>query len=89
MIQLFRVSTGGLSSTLVDPKLVFSKALECKASLIVLAHNHPSGHLKPSDQDEQITAKLVEFGKLLDMYVIDHLIISDYGYFSFADEGLL
>lgn len=84
------ISIGGVSGTVVDPKIVFKKALENEvASSIICAHNHPSGNLNPSIQDKQITKKLVEGGKLLDMPVLDHLIIGKDEYFSFADQGLI
>ena len=78
-----------LSHTIVDPRIIFKKALEVKATSIVLCHNHPSGNLKPSRQDEALTAKLKEAGTLLDINVVDHLIVSDEGYYSFADEGMI
>ncbi|MEO6844849.1 MAG: DNA repair protein RadC [Ginsengibacter sp.] len=83
------LSKGGLSHTIVDPRIVFQKALEVKATSMILCHNHPSGNLKPSRADEEITAKLKSAGSLLDIKVLDHLIVSDEGYFSFADEGLI
>ena len=83
------ISNGGMTSTVVDPRIIFKKAFEVEATSIVLCHNHPSGSLKPSRQDEELTHKLKEGAKYLDIQVIDHLIVSDEGYFSFADEGLL
>ena len=83
------MSSGGLTTTTVDPRLIFKKALEVKATAIILCHNHPSGSLRPSQADENITQKLKEIGKLLDIKVVDHMIVSDEGYFSFADEGIL
>lgn len=83
------LSKGGLSHTIVDPRIVFQKALEVKATSMILCHNHPSGNLKPSRADEEITAKLKSAGILLDIKVLDHLIVSDEGYFSFADEGMI
>lgn len=83
------LSKGGLTQTIVDPRIVFLKAIEVQATSIVLCHNHPSGNLKPSKADEEITAKLKSAGKLLDINVIDHLIVSDEGYYSFADEGMI
>lgn len=83
------ISKGGMTSTVVDPRILFKKAFEVEATSIVLCHNHPSGSLKPSRQDEELTNKIKEAGKYLDIQVIDHLIVSDEGYFSFADEGLL
>ena len=83
------MSTGGITFSIVDPRLVFRKALEVKATSIMLCHNHPSGNLKPSRADEEITAKLVSAGKLLEISVVDHVIVSDEGCFSFADEGMI
>ncbi|MEP6582719.1 MAG: DNA repair protein RadC [Ginsengibacter sp.] len=83
------LSKGGMSSTVVDPRILFKKALEVEATSLVLCHNHPSGSLKPSRVDEELTTKLKEAGKYLEISVIDHLIVSDEGYFSFADEGLI
>lgn len=83
------MSKGGMTSTVVDPRILFKKALDVGATSLVLCHNHPSGSLKPSRVDEELTAKLKEAGKYLEISVIDHLIVSDEGYFSFADEGLL
>lgn len=83
------ISTGGVSGTVVDPKVIFKKALDEQASSIILCHNHPSGNLKPSHQDIQVTKKLVQAGKAIEISVLDHLIISDEGYFSFLDEGMI
>ena len=83
------VSTGGVSGTVADPKIIFKPALEALASSVILVHNHPSGNLKPSDADLKLTRKLKAAGELLEIAVLDHLIFSDDGYFSFADEGLL
>ncbi|HYK77395.1 MAG TPA: DNA repair protein RadC [Daejeonella sp.] len=83
------VSRGGQSGTLVDPKIVFNTALAHRASAIILAHNHPSGNLKPSQADIDLTRKLKSAGLLLDIPVYDHLIISDKGFYSFADEQIL
>jgi len=83
------ISRGGRAGTVVDAKLVFETALRHKASAIVLSHNHPSGNLKPSDQDRSLTKKLVEGGKLLDIRILDHLIFSNDAYYSFSDEGLM
>lgn len=83
------VSKGGVSGTVADAKLIFKPAIEKLASSVILCHNHPSGNLKPSDADLKLTAKLKEAGKCLDIPVLDHLIIGDNAYFSFADEGIL
>ena len=83
------VSKGGQSGTVADPKIIFKTALEHQAAYIILAHNHPSGNLKPSAEDIKLTKKLVEAGKLLDLLVVDHLILTDHAYYSFCDEGLI
>lgn len=83
------ISRGGISGTVVDQRLIFKPALEQLASAIVLCHNHPSGTLRPSQQDKILTQKIVKSGILLDIPVLDHLIFTDEGYYSFADEGLL
>ena len=83
------ISRGGVAGTVVDPKLIFRSALEHLASSIILCHNHPSGNLKPSPEDIALTRKIKEAGHLLDIAVLDHLIFSDSGYFSFADEGMI
>lgn len=85
----FLLSEGGMHGTVADPKLIFKHALDHRASCVVLAHNHPSGQLRPSDEDIHLTRKMVEGGKLLDIVVQDHLIIAGQGYFSFADQGML
>lgn len=84
-----RISSGGLHGTVADPKLIYRLALERKASSLILAHNHPSGQLRPSEEDIRLTKKLVEGGRFLDIAVQDHLIVSVSGYFSFADNGQL
>lgn len=89
LIKRLKISSGGVSQTLVDPKLIFKKALDCLASKIILIHNHPSGSLKPSYHDINITKKLQSGGKLLDIIVDDHIIISEQGYYSFLDEGMM
>lgn len=83
------ISTGGIAGTVVEPKLIFATALKAAASGVILAHNHPSGNLSPSENDKAITQKLLAGGKLLELQVLDHLIITPERYFSFADEGLL
>ncbi len=89
VIGISEISSGGFSATVVDPKLIFVIALKSAAAGIILAHNHPSSNLQPSNQDLIVTKKLVEAGKLLDLQILDHLIISKYSYFSFGDEGLI
>lgn len=83
------ISSGGISGTVADPKIIFKVALESGASAIILVHNHPSGNLKPSEADTRLTKKLKEAGQLLEIPVLDHLIFTDNTYLSFADEGLL
>ena len=89
VLGIYLVSTGGVTGTIADPKLIFAAALKSGACSIILSHNHPSGSLKPSRQDEELTQKIKAAGKFLDIQVLDHLIISSEGYFSFADQGLL
>lgn len=89
VLGIYALSRGGMSGTVLDPKLVFVAALKAAASNIILCHNHPSGNLRPSVQDRRITQQLKEAGELLSIKVLDHLIISTEGYYSFADEGLL
>lgn len=83
------ISKGGQSGTVVDPKIIFKIALEQNASSIILAHNHPSGNLKASQADLNVTRKLLEAGRMLELPVIDHIIITDNAFLSFADEGLM
>jgi DNA repair protein RadC len=83
------VSKGGLAGTVADAKIIFQEALLGRAAAIIIAHNHPSGNLNPSQADREITKKLKNAGDFLDLPVLDHLIISEGGYFSFADEGLI
>jgi len=83
------ISKGGQSATVVDAKVIFKAALEHNASSIILAHNHPSGNLSPSQEDINITKKIVSAAKLIDFSVLDHIIMTDKAYYSFADEGLI
>ncbi|RYY36072.1 MAG: DNA repair protein RadC [Sphingobacteriaceae bacterium] len=83
------VSKGGLSGTVADPKIIFHMALQQQASGIILVHNHPSGNLKPSQLDVELTKKIANAGRMLDINVLDHLIITDSGFFSFADQGIM
>jgi DNA repair protein RadC len=87
IIRKYPISEGGISGTVVDPKKIFKISLDYHASSIILGHNHPSGLLTPSEADIRITKKLVEAGKLLEISVLDHLIVGDNGFYSFADEG--
>lgn len=89
VIGIYEVSTGGMAGTTADPKLIFGTALKACASSIILSHNHPSGNLKPSEADIAITRKLKSAGIFLDIGVIDHVIITSEGYYSFADEGMI
>ena len=89
MNQLEVVSMGGLTGTVADPRIILKKALEEDAVSIVLCHNHPSGSLKPSRADEQLTQKIKEAAALFDIRVIDHIIVTQGGYYSFADEGMI
>ena len=89
VLGLLNVSSGGMTSTVADPRLIFSAALKAAACSLILSHSHPSGNLKPSKNDEDLTRKMRESGKFLDIALLDHLILTRSGYFSFADEGLL
>lgn len=84
-----QISIGGVSGTVADPKIIFRKAIELLACSVILAHNHPSGNITPSKADIELTRKMKEAGKLMEIEVIDHIIVSDHGYYSFADEGML
>ena len=83
------ISEGGITGTVADPRIILRKALEEDAVNHILCHNHPSGSLKPSRADEQLTTKIKEAARFLDTTVLDHIIVSDDGYYSFADEGLI
>ena len=83
------VSIGGITATIADPRIILKKALEEDAVSIILCHNHPSGNLKPSSADQQLTKKVKEAAAYFDIKLMDHIIVSNEGYFSFADEGLL
>lgn len=89
VISIFQLSKGGIAGTVVDVRLVFKKALELGATSLILAHNHPSGNLQPSKADKEITQKIKEAGKNLEIQVVDHIIVAENTYFSFSDEGLL
>jgi DNA repair protein RadC len=89
-INYFKIiSQGGITGTVADPRVILKTALEQDATSIVLCHNHPSGNLKPSHADEDLTLKIKEAAKYFDIRVMDHIIVSEDGYYSFADEGLL
>jgi DNA repair protein RadC len=84
-----QISAGGLCGTVADVRIIMQTALKSSATSIVLAHNHPSGNLIPSESDKDLTKKIKEGGKVLDIAVLDHLILTSESYFSFADEGLM
>lgn len=83
------ISEGGITGTVADPRIILKKALQHEAVSIVLCHNHPSGNLKPSRQDEDLTVKIKQASNFFDIKVMDHIIVSEEGYYSFADEGML
>ncbi|TDO21952.1 RadC family protein [Pedobacter duraquae] len=85
----FMISKGGQSGTVADPKVIFKTAIDNTASYIILAHNHPSGNANPSTEDIQLTSNLVEVGRLMDLPILDHLIITDKSFYSFSDAGLI
>jgi len=89
VLGIYELSSGGISGTVADIRLIFAAALKANATSIILAHNHPSGNLQPSNQDLTMTTKIVEAGKLLEIKVIDHLIITTEGYYSFSSEGII
>ncbi|HQT23986.1 MAG: DNA repair protein [Sphingobacteriales bacterium 17-39-43] len=89
VIGVYEVSSGGICGTVADPRVIFAVAIKSCATSIILAHNHPSGNLTPSEADLQLTSKIRQGGMLLDIMVLDHLILSENGYYSFADEGLI
>lgn len=89
VVGFYKLSSGGMTGTVVDVRMIFTTALNCLATSIMIAHNHPSGALHPSEADKAITKKIKEASKFLDINVLDHLIITDESYFSFCDEGIL
>ncbi len=89
VLGIFDVSTGGVSGTVADPKIIFAAAIKANASGIIVAHNHPSGNLRASQADIDLTKRLKEGGKVLEVQLLDHVILTTEGYFSFADEGLI
>ncbi|MEZ5084007.1 MAG: DNA repair protein RadC [Bacteroidales bacterium] len=89
IIRHVEISEGGISGTVADPKKIFKMALEYNATSIILSHNHPSGSVNPSDADKRLTKKLKDAGEMLDVPVLDHIIIGDEKYYSFADEGII
>ncbi len=88
-IGISEISMGGVSGCLADPKIIFATALKSRASNLILAHNHPSGQVEPSNADIAISRKLREGGRVLDITVLDHLIVTPEKYYSFASEGVL
>lgn len=89
VLGVLDASSGGITGTVADPRIILTAAIKANAVGIVLSHNHPSGSLKPSRADEDLTVKIREAARFLDMTVLDHIIITSEGYYSFADEGLL
>lgn len=89
VLGFYKVSSGGVTATIADPKVIFQFALLSNASYILVAHNHPSGNLQPSNADKAITEKIANAAKLLDMRLLDHIIVTDEGHFSFQESGLL
>ena len=89
VIKVEQISKGGISGTVTDVRILFKNAVLKSASGLIVAHNHPSGNLNPSESDSKITAKIKEAGNLLDIQLLDHLIICNSDYYSFADNGLL
>lgn len=87
VLERVRLSIGGLHGTVADPKCIFKMAIDKRASCMIVAHNHPSGQLRPSEEDIRLTRKLVEGGRMLDIIVQDHVILTDTGYYSFGDSG--
>lgn len=89
VIDKMIISRGGITGTVIDVRIIMKMALECLACSIILCHNHPSGNLIPSEADKEITRKIKDAGKLFDISVLDHVIVGNNSYFSFADEGLI
>lgn len=89
VLGIYEMSSGGIAGTVVDLRLLFTAALKAAAVNVIIIHNHPSGNTAPSEADRQITSKAVQAGKLLDVKILDHLIISSESYYSFADDGAL
>jgi DNA repair protein RadC len=89
VLGIFEVSTGGVTGTVADPRLIFVAALKMNCTGILVCHNHPSGNLKPSKPDEDLTQKIKQAGLFLDIKLLDHIIVTSEGYYSFADEGII
>jgi DNA repair protein RadC len=89
VIKIIQISSGGVTGTIADPKIIFKHAIEQLSNAIILCHNHPSGNLNPSEADVTLTKQLTKAARLLDMTLSDHIIFTDNGYFSFADQNML
>ena len=89
VLGIYEVSSGGISGTVADPRIIFAAALKANCCSIIISHNHPSGNLQPSRQDEELTEKIKLAGKLLDIKLLDHIVVTAESYFSFSDEGLI
>jgi DNA repair protein RadC len=89
LIKTVQISKGGISGTVVDTRLIYALVVEHKASGLILFHNHPSGNIQPSDADRKLTRRICEVAKVMDTQVLDHIIVGDEKYFSFADNGLM
>lgn len=89
VIACGRISEGGQSGTIADPKIIFQQALKVNAGALIVAHNHPSGNLQPSEADRHITNKLKQAGELLDLPLLDHVILTEDDFYSLADNGLI
>jgi len=89
VLGIFEVSTGGVTGTVADPRLIFVAALKMNCTGILVCHNHPSGNLKPSKPDEDLTQKIKQAGLFLDIKLLDHIIVTSEGYYSFANEGII
>jgi len=89
ILNHIRISSGGISGTVTDVKMIMKKAVEHLASGIIICHNHPSGNLQPSESDVKITQKIKEAGNIFDIHLLDHIIVSEKDYYSFADNGIL
>lgn len=89
VLGIFEVSSGSSTGTVADPKLIFAAAIKANACGIILAHNHPSGNLNPSQSDIDLTKRMKEGGKFLEIQVLDHIVMTTEGYYSFADEGVI
>lgn len=89
VVGFYKISSGGMTGTVVDVRMIFTTALKCLATNLIIAHNHPSGTLRPSEADKAITKKIKEAGKILDITLLDHLIITEESFYSFSNEGTL